>query len=365
MEHETDVLLRAIESLAIGMEDGVIVSVLLNGGSDPQLKHKLSRFRFVRYYECPNNLGVAGGRVFLCNTKEFEQADVICILDNDVIVPRDYLRKMAAHLVSEKRTGVFGAVVLDIKGYYPALERFETGVSGTNEKVYDLTCEDARSLFLAAPLARALYHIGSHRDWFMTYLTPWSLLQAHLNRLFKKLGKARRFGAHLKDDTRYVQMIADGVDRFEVSNIAGCCMAFRRSLVDEIGSFDQLFNPYGLEDVDFNVRAIKAGYKNYTVCDVWLLHGTDTRHVERPPEKASETFYRVLTIFSFKHAPRLLFRQLLLLRIYCNWLSHWWMGSKNARMFYDAQMRGYRSGLRQLGLSAKLANTSEYLSSTE
>ena len=289
LEHEIDVTVQTIECLLIDIEDNVIISVLLNGGSDSHLRDMLSKFSFVRYHKSPNNLGVAGGRIFLGSTEEFKTADVICILDNDVVVPRDYLRKMATRLLADERMGAVGAVVLDIKNYYPKLDRFRKPSGGITDEIYDLTCDDAKSLFLAAPSPKGLYHIGTHRNWFMTYLTPLPLTHTLLNRMFEKVGISRRMSNILKDDTRYLRKIVQGEDQIEVSNIAGCSLSFRRDLVDEIGKFDSRFNPYGLEDVDFNVRAMKAGYKNYTFCDVWLLHGTDSRHKQRPPEKRLRT----------------------------------------------------------------------------
>ncbi len=31
-------------------------------------------------------------------------------------------------------------------------------------------------------------------------------------------------------------------------------------------------NPYGLEDMDFSIRALKAGYKNYIKADIQIGH---------------------------------------------------------------------------------------------
>lgn len=39
------------------------------------------------------------------------------------------------------------------------------------------------------------------------------------------------------------------------------CLLVRRKVLDEVGSFDVGFDPYGYEDLDFSIRSINAGFK--------------------------------------------------------------------------------------------------------
>jgi len=347
MEHEIEVLLGTLESLMLDLEDGVIVSVLLNGGSSKDLRENLGRYPSIRYYESSRNLGVAGGRKFLCSTEEFKASDVILFLDNDVIVPRGYVRKITGHLVSDPGMGAAGAVVLDIKQYYSKLEKFKRDTGGLIPSTYDVSIDDLKTMFLAAPTSKGLFHIGTHPNWVLAYLMPVAFIQTAFRKFAQYFGKKSNFNTNLKEDIRYLKLI-ESSPRIEVSNIAGCCQSFRRSLLEEIGTFDDAFSPYGMEDVDFNVRAKKAGYRNFTMCDTWLLHGTDTRHKERNQEKSFENTYRVLTLFAYKHAPRLIFKQLVLLRIWSNWFLLKKKKNPNAQAYYEAQMRGLRLGLQEL-----------------
>ena len=41
------------------------------------------------------------------------------------------------------------------------------------------------------------------------------------------------------------------------------------------------FSPYGYEDVEFCIRAVRAGKRNYVDPQILMLHGTDRRHLER------------------------------------------------------------------------------------
>ena len=59
-----------------------------------------------------------------------------------------------------------------------------------------------------------------------------------------------------------------------------------------------MFNPYGFEDADFCIRAIRAGYKNYIDTNTWLLHGTDDRSSQRNSNMQYENQFRCLTILA-------------------------------------------------------------------
>lgn len=51
------------------------------------------------------------------------------------------------------------------------------------------------------------------------------------------------------------------VDRANTLWVGGGSGAFRKSIWDELGGFDQLYNPFYWEDIDLSYRAIKSGYK--------------------------------------------------------------------------------------------------------
>lgn len=51
------------------------------------------------------------------------------------------------------------------------------------------------------------------------------------------------------------------IDRSDTAWVSGGSGAFRRSIWNELGGLDPLFNPFYWEDIDLSYRAIKAGYK--------------------------------------------------------------------------------------------------------
>jgi len=58
----------------------------------------------------------------------------------------------------------------------------------------------------------------------------------------------------------------------EVNFIIGFCMAFKRSLFDEIGEFDESMWPCSGEEIDFCFRAREAGHKIGIANDVYVHH---------------------------------------------------------------------------------------------
>lgn len=78
----------------------------------------------------------------------------------------------------------------------------------------------------------------------------------------------------------------------EVNWVIGFCMAFKRSLYDEIGPFDESFWPCCGEEVDFCLKARAAGHKVGIARGIYIHHfGSQTFEAM---ERAGELNYNVL-----------------------------------------------------------------------
>lgn len=55
-------------------------------------------------------------------------------------------------------------------------------------------------------------------------------------------------------------------------SVCGFCYAFKRELVDKIGYFDKAYGLGQCEEIDFNTRAARAGYKCVWVCGAYVHH---------------------------------------------------------------------------------------------
>jgi GT2 family glycosyltransferase len=58
----------------------------------------------------------------------------------------------------------------------------------------------------------------------------------------------------------------------DVQTLISACFMFRRSLYDEIGGLDEVFNPIQYEDFDFCYRARSRGYRVVYTPDPVVLH---------------------------------------------------------------------------------------------
>ena len=84
-----------------------------------------------------------------------------------------------------------------------------------------------------------------------------------------------------------------------VDHVIGAFFFMRRQLFDVLGGFDERFFVY-LEDVDFSLRAKKAGWESYYLADAQAFHkgGGSSQRV-----KAIRLFYSLQSrsLYSFKH----------------------------------------------------------------
>ena len=251
----------------------------------------------LRYYCVERNLGVAGGRNHLLRTEECRNCDIVLIIDNDVVPPADYVRSLAAFLVREKGAGVAGGVVADINAYAES-----DGRAMSHDDLANLRSEDIKKQVLRDLTRDRIYHMGIRKDYLYAYFSilPKCMQVIGYFKIFAALHFL--FGVHvnvfpsLRSNAKYRKMIRDGLDKYEVSNVAGCSQAFRRELLDRVGFLDERFSPYGFEDADFCIRAMRAGYRNYIDTNTWLLHGTDRRHATRDPLTTLVNSYKGRTI---------------------------------------------------------------------
>lgn len=85
----------------------------------------------------------------------------------------------------------------------------------------------------------------------------------------------------------------------EIEVLSGAFMWMRRSVLDEVGFLDEDFFMYG-EDIDLSYRITQAGYKNYYLPKVKIIHykGESTK---KGNINYVFVFYNAMIIFSKKH----------------------------------------------------------------
>lgn len=294
---ETAVTALTLRHLARELDESGSVHVLMNGGFAGHLQAIAPRSPAISYHSSPANLGVAGGRNFLLRLAEVQRADVIVVLDNDVITPPGHIERMIAVLMADDQAGVVGPAVLHLPGVARIL--------GLGDALHaPITNERLSGLGRQLRDQEAWFHLGTNPDWRAGYIDE---VQVEQQLVEGAGGSTDPFYAMNHEDPTIRAAIANGSTApVPAANVAGCCQVFRRELLDEVGYLMDEFSPYGYEDVDFCIRVADTGRRNYIDPTIFMLHGTDRRHSDRKtPERVIATqrnFMRCKTLLTWRHA---------------------------------------------------------------
>jgi GT2 family glycosyltransferase len=350
MSTEIKPTISTIKMLMGIIEDGVSISLLLNGGSNKELSDFVKNTDNIHYYESENNLGVAGGRNFLFTTKESKKADFIFILDNDIIPSVDCIRNLASFLLKHPNAGIVGPMVANA-ACIPCQLLLKNVIDKPNFNVelkfYSRDIKNAISKIQSnEQLTFHLYHIGIHYNYHRSYFSSIPYLMQFFTALLKVFGIYKNNSPILINNTSYLNLIREKkIDVFRVSNVIGAGQFFRRNLLDEIGFLDERFNPYGYEDVDFSIRSIKKGYINMIDVNTWIFHGTDDRHARRDVRKRILNKYSKLTLLVDKNFKNLFKRKLIIYKIFISELFILMiMSFSQIKIFLDASLKGINNG---------------------
>ena len=119
MPAEEKATIAAIRSVLAQLTPTDRILLLCNGGIGNALVERMRGHALVSCYEVSDNLGVAGGRNYLFQTTEAQEADLIYVIDNDLVVPSDYLDVMERFLAAQSGVAIAGPVILNF-GYLAA-----------------------------------------------------------------------------------------------------------------------------------------------------------------------------------------------------------------------------------------------------
>jgi len=223
----------------------VNIIVVDNGSTDNSVRFLSRDFPEVEYICLPSNQGVAGGRNRGIEYALRNDADFVCLLDNDTLVDPGFLDPM---VLAMKQNDNITMVV---------------------PKIYILGKE------------RIIQRAGCP-SWKLFYLSSaHSILQG----LWEKCG--RNGIQNILDLSRgWGQEDHGQFDRDEeVSFSIGACQLIRSSVFNDVGILDENFNPYGSEDIDFCERLSIAGYK--------ILYKHDSVIWHREESSFSDNYDRV------------------------------------------------------------------------
>jgi hypothetical protein len=174
--------------------------VVDNASSDGSVEAVRHQYPNVQIVQNAANLGVAGGRnTGVCWVLEKLPAEFILFLDNDTTVEPDAVLELVAAASADPRIGMVSPKAFRHQG-----DRHLLSAGGMHFNPYTGALND---------VASGQIDSGQH------------------------------------DASRDVQACP------------GFAFLVRRSVFGQVGLFDETFNPYGWEDVDFSLRAARAGYR--------------------------------------------------------------------------------------------------------
>ncbi len=187
------------------------VVVVDNGSTDGSFEAISSASPKVRLIRIDNNLGVAGGRnIGISYANENFNYKYLFFLDNDTSVEKESLSELIKATRKDKQIGI-----VTPKGYRMSPPDVIASAGGIGINFY----------------TGSIYDVGSGEI----------------------------------DNGQYNQ------SKF-VSSCAGFAFLVRKEVVSQIGRFDDIYNPYGWEDVDFSLQAGKRGFKILYVPKALVYH---------------------------------------------------------------------------------------------
>lgn len=185
--------------------------VLINNNAEIEVKQ--SEFSFsknkIHIVNNKKNIGFAAGVNIGITYALKEHADYIFLLNNDTIIGKDFLQKLKTVLEENNQIGIVGPVI--------EFKRDEKTIYDLGGKVNVLIGRTSHEEVGAIPRNRP------------------------------------KLNLHI------------------VTYISGCCMLIRREVFKNIGLFDEKFFLY-YEDVDFCLRAKKAGFLSAVMHDIVIYH---------------------------------------------------------------------------------------------
>lgn len=201
------------------------VYVVDNGSKELYLAPKLRGLKDLEVLRSESNLGFTGGTNLGIEhaLSEFE-ADFVLLLNSDTLVEKNFLKHLYQAAKDQPDSGLLNPLVFFAREY-----------------------EYHQHSYQSLDLGKVIWFAGGSIDW------------EHL------------VGFHRGVDELDRDQFASGYNPLESQFATGCCLLIKREVIETIGYMDESFFLYW-EDVDYSLRARKAGFKISLVPDSIIWH---------------------------------------------------------------------------------------------
>ena len=235
--NKADDLFNTLDSLSKSSLGHDFIIRVLNNGSNDHTSGVLRTFgeRFGRSHfdslNLPINVGAPAARNWLRGLPEVRASDFVVFLDDDVLLPPDWLEAMAYARLSYPHAGVWGCKVVDAANdtMLQSVDLHILDPSKTDEAVHSLL---GRPLFRLSNLQHQVFDLGQ-----FNYMRP-------------------------------------------CASVTGCCHMFSAQSLDASGEFDLRFSPSQYDDLEHDLRMLLNG-----LIPVYQGHLT-VRHLKKTGKSA-------------------------------------------------------------------------------
>lgn len=197
------------------------VILVINGASSSFSSDLQKNYPQIETIVTGENLGFAeGNNVGIKKAIEFGSSQII-LLNNDTLVAQEMVDELISFVETDKSIGLVSPKIYFASGYEYYQDRYKKEEKG-----------------------KVIWYAGGQIDWANVY-------PSHR-------------GVDEVDNGQY--------DETQETDFAtGCCMLIKRNVIDEIGLLDKKYFLY-FEDIDYSLRAQKAGFKVFYYPKTHLWH---------------------------------------------------------------------------------------------
>ena len=186
-----------------------LVIYVVDNSRSAILKEQLQEYPHAKYLESPGNVGFARGNNMGLKKAISDEADIIVLINNDTVLPRDLVLNILSSPITDDNVGVVGGLIYFAKGF-----EFENKYSKND-------------------LGKVIWYAGGKYDWNNVY--------------------ASHIGVNDVDKGQYK-------DIQETDFITGCLFITKTDILKKVGVFDERYCLY-FEDSDLGLRIKNAGFK--------------------------------------------------------------------------------------------------------
>ena len=184
----------------------------------------------LRVVSLPINVGAPAARNWLAALPEVRACDWFAYLDDDAVVPQDWLLRLGAAMQAYPRAGVYGCKVVD--RHNSALIQSADLHMNASGMDLDASSEVDRNFQITS------LHIQDFDYGQFNYIRP-------------------------------------------TLSVTGCCHAFKRELFDKVGGFDLRYSPSQYDDLEHDIRRVIQGILPVYQGHLNVLHSKQTGKAAR------------------------------------------------------------------------------------